>query len=132
LTGDLGTGKTVLVRGIARGLGVEHGVRSPTFALHLTYPGRLLLHHLDLYRVSDPRDLAELALDDLLRDDGPVGAFAGDGVVVVEWGERLGGDAPTWALRVRIEDPAPGDRVFRVAGPRERVERLEAATRAFR
>ncbi len=117
LTGELGTGKTTLVRGLARGLGVEHGVKSPTFAILLTYPGRLTLHHLDLYRVGDPRDLDELGLDDL---------FGRDGVTVVEWGERLD-DAPDWAVRVVITDPAPETRRLEVSGPRERVERLAQA-----
>ena len=124
LSGALGAGKTVLVRGIARGLGVDHGVRSPTFAIHLTYPGRLLLHHLDLYRVTDARDLDELGLDDLLREDGPVGAFAGDGVVVVEWGERLGAASPPWAVRVRFEEPTPGTRELHVTGAVGVVRRL--------
>jgi tRNA threonylcarbamoyladenosine biosynthesis protein TsaE len=118
LTGELGTGKTTLVRGVARGLGVAHGVKSPTFAILLTYPGRLTLHHLDLYRVGDPRDLDELGLDDL---------FGREGVTVVEWGERLGEAAPPWAVRVVLTDPAPTRRRLEVRGPRDRVERLAAA-----
>jgi len=118
LTGELGTGKTTLARGFARGLGVEHGVKSPTFAILLTYPGRLTLHHLDLYRVADPRDLDELGLDDL---------FGREGVTVVEWGERLKNLAPAWAVWIAITDPSPDTRRLEVRGPRETVGRLAAA-----
>ena len=90
ITGALGAGKTVLVRGIAVGTGADpRAVRSPTFVLHHVYPsGRLRLHHLDLYRLAThggtppavappPVDVTLFALDDLLED----------GAVVVEWGE---------------------------------------------
>jgi len=108
LVGDLGSGKTTLVRGFARGLGVRSGVRSPSFALHLTYPGRCLLHHLDLYRVTDPRDLEELGLEDVLGRSG---------VTVVEWGERLGSLAPPDAVRVQVIDTGGDTRSWHVTGP---------------
>jgi tRNA threonylcarbamoyladenosine biosynthesis protein TsaE len=118
LSGELGAGKTTLVRGVARGLGVASGVRSPSFALHLTYPGRLVLHHLDLYRVTDPRDLDELGLEDLLGREG---------LVVVEWGERLGDLAPPDSVRIRILDDGPDARRLEVTGPRDRLAPLAAA-----
>ena len=118
LSGELGSGKTTLVRGLARGLDVDHGVKSPSFALHLEYPGRLLLHHLDLYRIGDPRDLDELGLEDV---------FGRAGVCVVEWGERLGDAAPGWAVRIAIEDLAAESRRIGVVGLVETVERLAAA-----
>jgi tRNA threonylcarbamoyladenosine biosynthesis protein TsaE len=117
LSGDLGTGKTTLVRGLARGLGVKHGVKSPSFAIHLSYPGRTILHHLDLYRVLDPRDLDELGLDDV---------FGGEGICVVEWGERLGGEAPPGAAWVVLEDDGPSARVIRVEAPEALCRRLRA------
>jgi len=93
LVGPLGAGKTALVRGIARGLGVEEGmVHSPTFVSATEYPGRVTLAHVDLYRHEDslphPDWLAEM-LD-------------GERVAVVEWFERLGADAPSDVLRVEI------------------------------
>ena len=109
LVGDLGAGKTTLVRGLARGLGISFGVKSPSFAIHLPYPGRLVLNHLDLYRVQAPSDLAELGLEELFDQEGSVS--------VVEWGERLGQEAPSWAVWVRIEDPGGEDRRLRVNGP---------------
>jgi tRNA threonylcarbamoyladenosine biosynthesis protein TsaE len=81
LTGELGAGKTAFVRGLARGLGVDPGeVASPTFVLLTAYPGRLTLHHADLYRLEAPDADRELGLEEL---PGP------RGVLAVEWAERL-------------------------------------------
>jgi tRNA threonylcarbamoyladenosine biosynthesis protein TsaE len=122
LSGELGAGKTTLVRGVARGLGVRHGVKSPSFAIHLRYPGRLPLHHLDLYRVLDPRDLLELGVDDL---------FGADAVTVVEWGERLGDLRPEEALAIALSDPGGDSREFTFTGPEEIMERIAPVLRGF-
>jgi len=116
LTGDLGAGKTTFVRGLARGLGVMIGVKSPSFAIHLRYPGRIPLHHLDLYRLNDPRDLAELGLEDVLEQDG---------VTAVEWGERLGNWIPDRALRIRFEDLGGTRRRLWVEGPAGLMQQLD-------
>jgi tRNA threonylcarbamoyladenosine biosynthesis protein TsaE len=118
LVGDLGAGKTTLVRGLARGVGVDQGVKSPSFVIHLPYRGRLILNHLDLYRVADPSDLAELGLDDVLDE----------GATVVEWGERLGGETPARAVWVRFEEGVgPEHRRLVVQGPPDPVARLARA-----
>ena len=82
LFGTLGSGKTLLTQGIARGMNVPENVyvTSPTFTLINEYPGRVPIYHVDLYRISDEDELIELGLDDLL---------GGDGVVVIEWAEKL-------------------------------------------
>ena len=82
LTGELGSGKTCFVRGMAEGLevGKEAWIRSPSFTLINEYSGRLPLYHIDLYRVEGRRELEELNLPDYLFDDG---------VSVVEWFEHL-------------------------------------------
>lgn len=82
LQGQLGAGKTVIARGIARGLGVaaETPVTSPTFTLMNHYPARLDLYHFDLYRLSGPEDLVDIGFDEY--------AF-GAGVAIVEWPEKL-------------------------------------------
>jgi tRNA threonylcarbamoyladenosine biosynthesis protein TsaE len=80
LSGDLGAGKTQLVKGIARGLGIKARVHSPTFTLVNIYPGgRLTLFHLDLYRLNGPEDIRAAGLEEYLRPDG---------VAVIEWAER--------------------------------------------
>jgi tRNA threonylcarbamoyladenosine biosynthesis protein TsaE len=81
LSGDLGVGKTQFVKGLARGLGSNARVHSPTFALLNEYGGgRLRLFHLDLYRLNNPNELMSAGLEDYL--------VSPDGVTVVEWIER--------------------------------------------
>ena len=79
LSGPLGAGKTCFTQGLARGLGVKGYVRSPTFVLMTRHPGRLTLHHIDLYRIGSPAEAWDLGLDEQLFDSG---------VCVIEWAER--------------------------------------------
>jgi tRNA threonylcarbamoyladenosine biosynthesis protein TsaE len=111
LTGELGAGKTAFVRGLARGLGADPDeVSSPTFVLLTSYPGRLTLHHADLYRLAGDGDELELGLEEL---PGP------GGVLAVEWAERL--ERSYWAHPVRVRLAHAGDdhrRVTVAAGGR--------------
>ncbi len=86
LRGDLGAGKTTLAQAICRGYGVTEAVTSPTFALHHVYqaPGSRV-HHLDLYRLKDARDLLHLGWDEILSEDA---------VTLVEWPDRAGDALP--------------------------------------
>src|SRR5439155_25537240 len=94
LSGELGAGKTVFVQGIARGLGFDRSVSSKSFVLLGEYPGRVKLYHADLYRLEDPDQVAQLALDEI----------SSDGVLVVEWPERAGDRVlPEEHLRVDFE-----------------------------
>ena len=81
LSGELGAGKTAFVRGLARGIGIDPAeVASPTFVLLTAYPGRVTLHHADLYRLEAKDADGELGLEELPGDHG---------VLAVEWAERL-------------------------------------------
>lgn len=93
LAGDLGAGKTAFVQGFSRGLGVTEPVTSPTFTLAQQYAGRLTVHHLDVYRLDQLGEVAELGLSELL-DDG--------GVVLIEWGDAILPVLPNDYLEVRL------------------------------
>jgi tRNA threonylcarbamoyladenosine biosynthesis protein TsaE len=80
LSGQLGSGKTVLAKGIAAGLGVRETVTSPSFAILNVYRGRVDLYHFDFYRLDDQAEMEEM-LEDY--------AYRPDGVAVIEWGERI-------------------------------------------
>jgi tRNA threonylcarbamoyladenosine biosynthesis protein TsaE len=104
LSGELGAGKTAFVRGLARGLGADPDeVASPTFVLLTAYPGRLTLHHADLYRLRGDGDERELGLEEL---PGP------RGVLAVEWAERLR-DVP-WRSPLRVRLDHGGEDVRRI------------------
>jgi len=116
LSGQLGAGKTVLVRGIATGMGIDPGlVRSPTFVLHHVYrAGPKVLHHLDLYRLGPGADIRLLDIDEML---------ASGGVVVVEWGEHASRERDSPAS-ISIDIDADGARVISPpAGVSERLAR---------
>ena len=80
LRGDLGAGKTVLARGVARGLGIEGPVTSPTFTLLNQLSGRFPFYHFDLYRLDDADEIYELGFEEFIN---------GDGVAVIEWPENM-------------------------------------------
>jgi len=93
LSGDLGAGKTVFTKGLAEGLGVGMPVTSPTFTIIREYEGRLPLYHFDVYRLASPDELEELGADEY---------FYGDGVTVVEWGDKVEEILPDERLTVKL------------------------------
>ncbi|HMC93053.1 MAG TPA: tRNA (adenosine(37)-N6)-threonylcarbamoyltransferase complex ATPase subunit type 1 TsaE [Allosphingosinicella sp.] len=108
LYGDLGAGKTTLARGILRGLGFEGDVASPTFPIVQPYEGLSPpLWHVDLYRIEDSAEIEELALDEALED----------GVLVIEWPERLGGQLWPHALRLTLSRQGEGARALTAKVP---------------
>lgn len=114
LSGDLGAGKTVLVKGVAEGLGVREVVSSPTFNILLVHPGRLVLNHVDLYRLESPEQVEDIDL---------YGVMESGGVTIVEWGERFGGTLPPDHLVVTllIEDEEVRSILLEPGGPRAKA-----------
>lgn len=112
LVGPLGAGKTMLVKGIARGnADAAPEVTSPTFTLIHEYAGRLMLYHIDAYRLRTPKELAVLGFEELLRPDA---------AVVVEWADRVRPLMPDDALWIELTpvDSASRDVRLTATGPR--------------
>lgn len=93
LAGELGAGKTAFVQGLGQGLGVTEPITSPAFVLARTYPGRLALTHLDVYRLDHMQELVDLGLSELLDEDG---------VSAIEWGDVVTPVLPAGLLEVRL------------------------------
>ncbi|MFP4563882.1 MAG: tRNA (adenosine(37)-N6)-threonylcarbamoyltransferase complex ATPase subunit type 1 TsaE [Spirochaetia bacterium] len=104
LHGDLGAGKTTLVKGIARGLNVEEEITSPTFVIISEYPGRLPLFHMDLYRISGIDEFLDLGAEEL---------FYSGGITVIEWSDRIRSILPSDCIRITITfDSDPAKRII--------------------
>jgi tRNA threonylcarbamoyladenosine biosynthesis protein TsaE len=124
LTGDLGAGKTTFVQGVARGLGSDAHVVSPTFTLVREYDARVRVYHVDVYRLDRVQDVLDLGLDEVA---------ASGGVLLVEWGDAVEGLLPEDHLLVEltVPDDAPDPERRRIvvrgvgAGWQARWERLE-------
>ena len=111
LHGDLGAGKTCFVQGLARALGVERAVNSPTFTLINEYPGPLPLYHIDLYRIAGAAEALALGLDDYLHNNG---------ITAIEWAERAAVVLPRHTIHILFET---GD------DPEERIITLNSEQR---
>jgi len=90
----LGAGKTLLAKGIARGLGVEDEVTSPTYTIVSEYEGRLRLHHVDAWRLADADEFAAVGGIDILADP--------EGVAVIEWSEKIEDLLPADAIGIEL------------------------------
>ena len=95
LTGDLGVGKTVFTQGLAKGLGIEEPVNSPTFTIVQVYEeGRLPLYHFDVYRIGDIEEMDEIGYEDYVY---------GDGVSLIEWANLIEEILPEHFTEIKIE-----------------------------
>ena len=95
LVGDLGTGKTCLTQGIARGVGIapDEVVNSPSYILINEYNGAIPIYHIDLYRLEDGNEIAELGLSEYME---------GDGICIIEWAERMAESLPDTCIKIYI------------------------------
>jgi tRNA threonylcarbamoyladenosine biosynthesis protein TsaE len=108
LHGELGSGKTCFVKGVARALGIERNITSPTFIIINEHRGRRPLYHVDLYRIRTPDEALCLGLDEYLHADG---------ITVIEWAERAGDLIPEDALHIEFETrPRANERLIRIRG----------------
>ena len=117
LTGELGTGKTCLVQGIARGLEVEEYAFSPSFVILRQYQGRLPMYHIDFYRLDSLSEIAGLGLAEY---------FYGDGICVIEWAEKGQQLLPEDNLLVSMKyvTASPTERSIRLKAQGQRYNRL--------
>jgi tRNA threonylcarbamoyladenosine biosynthesis protein TsaE len=106
LEGELGSGKTTLIKGIAKGLRIApEKVNSPTFVLMNAYHGLLPLYHFDLYRLEAIHEISSIGYEEFLY---------GDGVAVIEWAERLGALTPKEYLRIKLAHKGEDQRLIKI------------------
>jgi tRNA threonylcarbamoyladenosine biosynthesis protein TsaE len=108
LSGGLGAGKTCLVKGIARALGVSENITSPTYTIINEYRLKNCpLYHIDAYRLNGDEDFASTGAGD---------CFSTGGITIIEWSERVPGSIPPGAININIEISGPQSRIFRLGG----------------
>jgi len=117
LSGDLGAGKTVLAKGIAKGLGIqeEGEVTSPSFVLVNEYSGRIPIYHIDLYRLGDAGEVEGLGWEEFL---------GGPGVVVIEWAEKISSKLPRERIDIQIQWLGEEERKMTLGGKGKEARRV--------
>ena len=117
LVGNLGAGKTCLTQGIAWGLDIDGYARSPSFVVVNEYRGRLPMYHIDLYRLDNIAEIAELGLDDYLY---------GHGLCVIEWADKAHDLLPTQNLLIKIDMTGDNERKLEMTPHGERYKEMLA------
>lgn len=115
LSGDLGTGKTILTQGICAGVGVEEDVTSPTFTLINEYEGEFPVYHMDLYRLKHEEELHDLGFEDYLDDEG---------IIIIEWPDIVYNIIPQDFLYINIRRISPEKREITIEAEGEKSLRL--------
>jgi tRNA threonylcarbamoyladenosine biosynthesis protein TsaE len=118
LIGEMGSGKTCFTQGVAKGVGVAATVPvvSPTFTLINEYPGVIPLFHFDVYRLSGLRDLEDMGYEEY---------FFGDGIIVIEWAEKVRDVLPEKTVFIKLRYLDEDTRELILEGPGERLTRME-------
>jgi len=117
LSGELGSGKTCFTGGLARGLGVDekYQITSPTFTLINEYPGKHRLYHFDIYRIKDYTEFEDLGYEEY---------FSGQGIVIIEWAEKIAEKLPDETFLINFEYVDENKRRIIIEGPENRVREL--------
>ena len=117
LVGELGAGKTTLVKGIAQGLGVNdrRAVKSPTFSLVHRYEGRIPVYHFDAYRLEGEREMFALGSEEMVY---------GDGVSLIEWADKVYGCLPQEYLKITLTLVSDNERHVELQGYGERYTKI--------
>jgi tRNA threonylcarbamoyladenosine biosynthesis protein TsaE len=106
LIGDLGAGKTLLVQGIAQGLGLNEEITSPTFTVMNVYEGTIPVYHFDLYRLESPEQLVDIGFDEYTNAGG---------IAIIEWPDKFPGFMPDSYLRIELIKTGDNDRLIKVS-----------------
>jgi len=122
LSGELGSGKTCFTGGLALGLGIgeKYRITSPTFTLINEYPAKIKLYHFDIYRIKDYTDFEDLGYEEY---------FNGDGVVVIEWAEKIAEILPDDSFMITFEYLDENKRKIVMEGPAHRLKELMKDTK---
>jgi tRNA threonylcarbamoyladenosine biosynthesis protein TsaE len=117
LSGELGSGKTCFTGGLARGLGVSdnYQITSPTFTLINEYPAKCKLYHFDVYRLNDYSEMEDLGYEEY---------FAGSGVVVIEWAEKIIQLIPETAIFINFDYIDDNKRKITIQGPQNKLNKF--------
>jgi len=107
--GELGSGKTTMIKGVAMGLGVKEQslVKSPSFVMINEYKGRYPIYHIDLYRVKNGEEILSIGFDDYLY---------GEGVCLIEWAEKAEKELPEKIIKIELEVVSPSERKVKLSG----------------
>ncbi|MCR5605249.1 MAG: tRNA (adenosine(37)-N6)-threonylcarbamoyltransferase complex ATPase subunit type 1 TsaE [Treponema sp.] len=105
MEGTLAAGKTTITKGIAKALGVEDTITSPTFCLVSEYSGKMPLYHMDVYRLDGAEDFQGLGVDDMLY---------GEGVSIIEWSEKIRDELPRKTITIKLEPADDGSRTITI------------------
>lgn len=117
LVGELGAGKTTLVKGIVQGLGVtdRRVVKSPTFALVHKYEGRIPIYHFDAYRLEDAQEMLDIGSDEMIH---------GNGVAIVEWADKVPGCLPDEYLKITLTAISENERNIEIRSYGSRYDKI--------